>query len=64
MSASQRGLENQEEGTNVVDNRGDTDHSVAARVGEQFHDGRVHPCFARYRNGCRVDTDHSGRKVI
>ncbi len=45
-----------------MDNRCDTVDSVAAGVGEQLHDGRVHPYFACDRNCSRVDKSHSGAK--
>ena len=40
----------------------DTDNSVVAGIGEQLHDGRVHPYFAGDSNCSSVDTSHSGEK--
>ena len=37
-----------------------TVNSVAAGVGEQLYDGRVHPCFAGDRNCFGVGQDHPG----
>ena len=35
-----------------MDNCRDTDNSVVAGIGEQLHDGRVHPYFAGRRSHC------------
>ena len=45
-----------------MDNRGGNADSVAAGTGEQSHNGRIYPYFARDRNCSGVDTSHSGEK--
>ncbi len=45
-----------------MDDRCGTDNSVVAGVGEQLHDGWVHPYFAGDRNRRGVDQDHPGTK--
>ena len=47
-----------------MDDRCGTVNSVVAGVGEQLHDGRVHPYFAGNRNRCGVDQDHPGTKTF
>lgn len=58
------GPRNLEGGPNVVDDRCGTVNSVAAGVGEQLHDGRVHPYFAGDRNRCGAGQDHPGTKTF
>ena len=45
-------------GCYALDDCCDTDNSVAARVGQQLHNGRVHSCIAGYRNCCGVDQNN------
>ena len=55
--------EQSDAGPNVVDNRRGSVSSVAAWIGEQLHDGWVHPSFAGDSNCSGVDTSHSGGKI-
>jgi len=50
------------EGYYALGNRRDTDSFVAAGVGEQLYDGRIHSYFAHRRNRCDIDQNHSGAK--
>ncbi len=58
------GLSNPKGGPNVMDDRCGTVNSVAVGVGEQLHDGRIHPYFAGDRNRCGVGQDHPGKKTF
>ena len=46
-----------------MDDRCGTDNSVGTRAGEQLHDGRVYPYFARDRNCSGIDKSHSRAKT-
>ena len=47
-----------------MDNRRGTTDSVGAGLGEQLHDGWVHPCFAGDRNRRGAGQDHPGGKSL
>lgn len=47
-----------------MDNCCNTDSSMAAGVGKQLHDGRIHSCFAHHRNRCGVDKGNSGKQTV
>ena len=64
MSALATGPSNPEGGPNAVDNRRGTDNSVAPGVGEQLHDGWVHPYFACDRHRRGVGQNHPGEKSL